>query len=239
MRRISSICTCVLVLPLAHVFLSRPILAQTREDRQVLSLSECLRIAMEKNHSRPASQFAVAIAEAQHRQALASYWPQVTAKAGIDQMSSSPNFQYPASTMYIPAQSITVPGGTASVTIPANAFGPGFPPVAIQMPVSFPDQTINTSTQAFPIPAQNVKLMSPTTESVYGAFEWLLADGGMRRGYKEQALGALAVAKAEVRRTDSQIKGDIARFYFGARSSPASCIGWGRKHWNGWRQLKA
>jgi adenosine/AMP kinase len=35
---------------------------------QVLTLDDCLRIAMEKNHQRPASRFAVAMAEAQHRQ---------------------------------------------------------------------------------------------------------------------------------------------------------------------------
>jgi outer membrane protein TolC len=156
------------------------------------------------------------MAEAQHRQALASYWPQVNASGGVDEMSASPNFVYPASTMYIPAQSIAVPGGSATVTIPANAFGPGFPPVAVQMPVSFPGQTITTSTQMFPIPAQNVKLMSPLTESVAGDFKWLLEDGGMRRGYKEQALGALDMAKAEVRRTDLELKADVIRLYYGA-----------------------
>jgi outer membrane protein len=185
-------------------------------DRQVLSLGDCLHTAMEKNHSRPASQFAVAIAEAQHRQALAAYWPQVDAKGGINEMSSSPNFVYPANTMMIPAQSIVVPGGTATVTIPANAFGPGFPPVAVQMPVSFPGQTINTSAQVFPIPAQDVKLMNPATESVSGEFKWLLEDGGMRRGYNKQALSALDVAHAEVRRTDLEIAENVIRLYYGA-----------------------
>jgi outer membrane protein TolC len=190
--------------------------AQTAAGSQVLSLDECLRIAMEKNHSRPASQFAVAIAEAQDRQALAAYWPQISAQGGLDELSSSPNFVYPASTMYIPAQSITVPGGSATVTIPANAFGPGFPPVPVQMPVSFPGQTINTSTQMFPIPAQNVKLMDPLTESVGGNFKWLLFDGGMRRGYGEQSLGAVGVAKAEVRRTDLELTENVIRMYYGA-----------------------
>lgn len=117
-----------------------PCQAQNAEpaSRQILSLSECLKMAMERNHCRPASQFAVAMAEAQHRQAMAAYWPQVNFKGGISELSSSPNFIFPASTMYIPAQSIAVPGGTATVTIPANAFGPGFPPSTIQMPVSFP-----------------------------------------------------------------------------------------------------
>lgn len=185
-------------------------------DRQVLSLSDCIRLAMEKNHTRPASQFAVAMAEAQHRQALAAYWPQVNAKGGMDEMNASPNFIYPASTMYVPAQSVNIPGGTATVAIPANAFGPGLPPVAIQMPVSFPGQTVNTSAQMFPIPAQNVKLMSPLTESVSADFKWLLVDGGMRRGYKEQSLGALDVAHAEVRRTDLELRENVVRLYYGA-----------------------
>ena len=45
---------------------------------QILSLAACLRIAMENNHGRAASRFAVTMAEAQHRQALAGYWPQLT-----------------------------------------------------------------------------------------------------------------------------------------------------------------
>jgi outer membrane protein TolC len=171
---------------------------------------------MERNHSRPASRFAVAIAEAQHRQALAAYWPQVNVKAGIDEMSSSPNFIYPASAMVIPAQTIATPGGTTVVTIPANAFGPGFPPVAVPVPVSFPGQTVKTSPQMFPIPAQDVKLMNPTTESVSGEFKWLLEDGGMRRGYNRQARGALDVAHAEVHRTDLDISEDVIRLYYGA-----------------------
>lgn len=215
MERFWSTRLCTLAL-LFQFAVGVPASAQASEDRQTLSLGECIRIALEKNHTRPASRFAVAIAEAQHRQALAAYWPQVNAKGGVDELSSSPNFLYPASTMGIPAQTIALPGGTATVTIPANAFGPGFPPVAIQMPVSFPGQTISTSAQAFPVPAQNIKLMSPTTESVGAGFEWLLQDGGMRRGYKEQALGALDAAKAEVRRTDLQVKADVVRMYFGA-----------------------
>ena len=186
------------------------------EGKQTLSLSECLRTAMERNHSRPASQFAVAMAEAQHRQALAAYWPQISAKGGLDEMSSSPNFIYPASAMEIPSQTVNIPGGTATVTIPANAFGPGFPPVSLQMPVSFPGQTVTTSAQVFPIPAQNVKLMSPLTESVSGDFKWLLADGGMRKGLREQSQGALDVAHAEVRRTDLELTENVTRLYYAA-----------------------
>ena len=50
------------------------------------SLEECLATAMATHHRRPASRFAVAMAEAQHRQALAAYWPQVSARAAYQRM---------------------------------------------------------------------------------------------------------------------------------------------------------
>ena len=183
---------------------------------QVLSVEECLRIAMDKNHQRPASRFAVAMAEAQHRQALAGYWPQVNAKAGWFRLDEAPNFIFPAETMYVPPQTITVPGGTAAVTIPANAFGPGFPPTAVQMPVSFPGQSISTTAQVFPIPEQNIKLANPENFTASGNLTWLLFDGGMRKGYREQALGAVEAARAEVRRTDLEITDSVVRLFYGA-----------------------
>jgi outer membrane protein TolC len=183
---------------------------------QVLSLDDCLRIAMEKNHQRPASRFAVAMAEAQHRQALAGYWPQISAKGGWTQLDQAPNFVFPASMMYIPSQTVNVPGGTASVTIPANAFGPGFPPSAVQMPVSFPGQSVSTSPQVFPIPEQNIKLANPQNFEATGNMTWLLFDGGMRKGYREQAQGAVEAARADSRRTDLEITDSVVRLYWGA-----------------------
>ncbi len=58
----------------------------TAEASKPLSLEECLDIAMKKSHRRPASQFAVAMAEAQHRQALAGYWPQVNFQGGYQRL---------------------------------------------------------------------------------------------------------------------------------------------------------
>jgi outer membrane protein TolC len=183
---------------------------------QVLSFEECLKIAMEKNRQRPASRFAVAMAEAQHRQALAGYWPQVSAKGGWTQLNDSPNFVFPSSMMYIPSQTVNVPGGSTLVTIPANAFGPGFPPAAVQMPVSFPGQSVATTPQIFPIPEQDVKLANPQNFTVDGSLTWLLYDGGMRRGYREQSQGAVEAARAEARRTDLQITDSVVRLYYGA-----------------------
>ena len=183
---------------------------------QVLALEDCLRIAMEKNRQRPASRFAVAMAEAQHRQALAGYWPQINAEGGWTQLDHAPNFIFPASMMYIPSQTVNVPGGTASVTIPANAFGPGFPPAAVQMPVSFPGQSVSTTPQVFPIPEQNIKLANRQNFEASGDMTWLLFDGGMRKGYREQGQGAVDAARAEERRTDLEITDSVVRLYWGA-----------------------
>jgi outer membrane protein TolC len=156
------------------------------------------------------------MAEAQHRQALAGYWPQVSAKAGLLRTDEPMNFVFPASAFYIPPQTVAVPGGSTSVTIPANAFGPGFPPTAVQMPVSFPDQSVTSSAQVLPVPAQSIKLADPRIETIGVNAAWLLFDGGMRRGYREQAQGAIAAARADERRTSLEVTDSVVRLYFGA-----------------------
>ncbi len=182
---------------------------------QELGLDQCLEIAMENNRRRPASQFAVAMAEAQHRQALAGYWPQVSVKGSYLHTSEAPNFLFPARDIPVAAQSITVPGGATNVTIPANAFGPGFPPQDVRMPVSYPGQTITTQAGRMPVPAQDVKLLDPDSYTVSLNATWLLYDGGMRKGLRDQARGWLEAVKQEARRTDLEISDSVTRLYFG------------------------
>ena len=102
------------------------------------------------------------------------------------------------------------------VTIPANAFGPGFPPAPVQMPVSFPGQSVTTSPQLFPVPEQDIRVLDPQSFVASGNLTWLLFDGGMRKGYREQARGAVEAAQAEVRRTDLEITDSVMRLYYGA-----------------------
>ena len=181
-----------------------------------LSLDQCLETAFQKNHRRPISKFAFALAEAQHRQALSGYWPQVSGKAGYQRLSDPLNFIFPAETMQVPAQSINVPGGTMVVTIPANAFAPGFPPSSIQMPVNFPGQTYKTGAQAFAIPQQDVKVLDQNLASGELDMTWLLWDGGMRKGLREQAAANVAMMREEARRTDLEIADSVTRMYWGA-----------------------
>ncbi len=110
--------------------------SEARAPSKELSLAECLDLALELNHHRPASRAAVAAAEAQLRQSLAAYWPQVGLKGGFQRLDEPPNFVFPPSMMFIPPQTVTV-------TIPANVFGPGFPPVDVPLPIDTPGQAFS------------------------------------------------------------------------------------------------
>lgn len=137
------------------------------------TLEECLATALENNHLRPASQFAVAAAEAQHRQALAGYWPQVNFRGGYQHLDESPNFLFPASSIKIDALT-------------------------------------------FPVPEQDITLMDPDSFLGSASLIWLLWDGGMRKGYGEQAQGQLEMLQHEARRTDLEIIDTVKRYYYGA-----------------------
>ncbi len=182
-----------------------------------MSLDQCLATAMHLSHRRPASRFAVAMAEAQHRQALAGYWPQISAKAGYERMDESPDFLFPASRMGVPAQTINIPAGQATISVPAQMINPLAPPGAtVQLPVSTPAESISVAAQQFPIAAQDVKLMDPDNYFASLNATWLLYDGGMRKGLREQSQGLVDMMKQESRRTDLEITDGVTRMYYGA-----------------------
>ena len=182
-----------------------------------LPLEECLATALRSNHRRPASQFAVAMAEAQHRQALAGYWPQISASAGYQHLDQAPDFLFPASQMAVPAQTISVPAGTALITVPAQLVNPAAPPgTTVQLPVATPAENIHVQPQQLPVPAQDVKLMDPDNYDASLNATWLLYDGGMRKGLREQSQGQVDMMKQESRRTDLEITDSVTRMYYGA-----------------------
>ncbi|WP_221029245.1 TolC family protein [Actomonas aquatica] len=178
----------------------------------VMTLDECVEAALANNHERPASQFAVAMAEARHQQAMAGYWPQVKLSAGYERLDENPNYIFPASQMYIPPQTVQVPAGTALINVPAGVFGPN----PVQLPVSTPAQTITTDGSLFGVPEQEISLMDRDYLAASVDLTWLVYDGGMRRGYREQAGAYRDIMLQEARRTDLQIVDSVKRLYYGA-----------------------
>jgi outer membrane protein len=176
------------------------------EYREPLPLVKCIEIALKNNHRRPASRYAVEMAEARHRQALAGYWPQITAKGGFKRMDEDLNFLFPSSSFSVPAQSLPLP--------PMFPAGSGLDIVDaagnhLMTLTAFPGQTID-------VPEQDVKLMDRDTYMASIEGQWLLYDGGMRKGHREQAKGHLDMMKQDSRRTDLEIIDSVKRLYYGA-----------------------
>ena len=92
-----------------------------KQDLMRLDLDKSLEIAWKNNQRRPASQYSLEAAEAQHKQALSAYWPNFSVKSVYTQLDESPNFIFPAKSIPVPGQTIgpfTVP--PSSVNVPAQ-----------------------------------------------------------------------------------------------------------------------
>ncbi len=194
----------IIIVTIGFVFTAAPLFAENQASEEIrkVSLDQAIQEALENNHRRPASRFAVAMAEARHRQALSSYWPQVSVQAGWQLMDESPNFILPASSFPVPATTLPLPPGT-SITLNTPA-GPQ------------PMREILIPPHNVAIPAQDMKQADRESALASLQAKWLLYDGGMRRGYIEQSSASMDMMKQESRRTDLEIIDSVKRYYFGA-----------------------
>jgi outer membrane protein len=176
-----------------------------------MTLAQCLKAAMEKNRRIDASRSAATAAEAQTKQARSAYWPELTLRSAMTRMDEAPNFVFPQSSITIPAGNMPIPSMT--FTIPANAFGPGFPPVDV--PLATPPSSISLPEQVYPIPEQNIKLMDRDNLFATAGLVFPLYTGGLRKAMLDQATSGLEAAKEEARRTDLDVEYDVKRAYYG------------------------
>jgi outer membrane protein len=83
---------------------------------QKLSLAQCMDSALANNRFRPASQQGIRIAEAQHKQALSGYWPQLSAQLSYVRLDQDPNFVMPPGVMNLQVPVL----GSMAVDVPAQ-----------------------------------------------------------------------------------------------------------------------
>lgn len=172
----------------------REITAEAGAAPTALTLRQCIDTALEKNHTRGASRYSIAIAEAQHRQALSAYWPQIDANGSYSMLDEDPNFIFPAKTMQTPASTMS---GT----------------INMGMPVPF---TINVPAGTYSIPEQNVKLMDRKNFVATLNATLPIYTGGKISAVVRQAEQGTRAAREEARRTDLQVIYDTTRYYYGA-----------------------
>lgn len=176
------------------------------------TLDDCIARALANNQRRPASRFALAAAEAQHRQVLSAYWPQMQVRSAYERQDEGLQFITPSFQMPVGPLSLVAPASTAMVTVPAGVLGPA----AVQLPVSVPAQTVTMPATAVTVPEQRIEISDSTSVRGSVGAAWLLYDGGMRRGLRQQSRAQIAAEWEAVRRTDLEIIETVSRYYHGA-----------------------
>jgi len=84
----------------------------------IASLEECLDIALKNNRQRLVSKFAIDIAEAQHKQALSAYWPQLKVGISATRLDEDVNFIFPEETSTYTISGLGPFPIDATVTVP-------------------------------------------------------------------------------------------------------------------------
>lgn len=176
-----------------------------------LTLDACVAAALAHNGRRKAADHHVDEATARHGQALSSRYPALSASMTATRFDEDPNFVFPASSIAVPASAIQTP--PMVLTLPANAFGPGFPPVNIPLPI--PGSTVSIPAQAFHIPEQDVRLMDQTVYTGSLSAMYALYTGGLAGARIQQAKAGMAAARHERRQAAAELVFDVKRAYYG------------------------
>jgi len=159
-----------------------------------LTLEECIAIALENSHRRRVSRFAVEIAEAQHRQALSSYWPIVKLESAFSRMDEDLVNVTPAREVESQSEAyITLgPGGADYDGIPIYT-------------------RVKADVEELTDTLRDRESIDTSLSLIYP-----LHTGGKRSAIVSKARYGLEAAKEKDRRTILEVVYDVKRFYFGA-----------------------
>ena len=183
--------------------------------RSSMSLDACIKKAMEVNQKRPASHFALAVAEAQYRQAQSAYWPHFDLQGAATLRSEDMNYIFPAQQFQLPETTVNVPPST--FTLPETTLPLPFGPVTVpSQNIPVPGQQFVVPSQTFNLPAQDIKVMDRKIAGAQVDMKWLLWSGGWREALNDQARAGINSAQQDSRRSDLEIIHDVKRMYYGA-----------------------
>jgi len=186
------------------------------EKPQRLTLEQCIDMAFKNNKLRKASQASREMAEAQYKQALSAYWPQLNLSATATRMDEPFNFIFPGTSMSssMGDMSNSLAESIASTQLAKQGITPSIGLAAYNAALSAATAQAQQQLQTTKMPDQHVKLMD--RDSLYTSLEMIypLYTGGKRSAIAAQAKGGISIAKEGSRRTDLQVINDVKRFYY-------------------------
>lgn len=179
----------------------------TPRETKVLTLAECVELALRQNPAMHAARANERARQAQLRQAKSAYWPHLSLDVSGQIRNDDLTFQQPGGVFEIPAANIPIPA--TSITLPANALGPGSP--AAQFPVA--GGSIPLPASRIPFPAQDVTLLDRQLLIAKLGARYLVMDGGGRRAQRRQAEYGVQAAGHHTVSTMLQTRLDVATAY--------------------------
>ena len=212
-------CICIAIFFVAFFGVAQPFFGQDpahTDSEQIpgstirLNLPKAVSMALEYNGRSKVSRAEVDAAMARHKQTLSAWWPELSAKLSASRMDEDANFLFPSSMVQVPASQFPIPPTT--ITIPANSFGPGFPPVDVPLQTS--GMNLDIPAQAIPVPEQDIKLMDRDIAMGSLNLTYPIYTGGLRTSLNKMTKYGAEVAKQDTRRTDQEVVYDVRRVYY-------------------------
>jgi outer membrane protein len=153
-----------------------------------LTLEQSLRIALQNHRSLAVSAAALAMAEAQYRQAMAAFRPRLSLDAGFQRADEDRTFTF-AGTVQTPNMALPLGPGGMLVTIPGQ-------PLPMNLDVKLFDRDVTKAGLTLSYP---------------------LYTGGKQQALTAMAAAGVDVARVEQRKTELEVAHDISKYYHGAQ----------------------
>jgi outer membrane protein len=179
-----------------------------------LTLEQCIDLALKYNRMRKASKASREIAEAQYKQALSAYWPQLSLTSTGTRMESPPLFIFPASPLPLGSAGRPLAEAIATAQLLKNPLAPPPGTPAYNAVLAGIADTVQKGLETSTMPAQEIKLMDRDTLVTSLELIYPLYTGGKRSALTTQAKLGIEFAKEASRRTDLQVIHDVKVYYY-------------------------
>ena len=166
-----------------------------------LSLQSCIELALKNHQSLRVSDAALAMAEAQYKQAMSAYWPRIAIEANAQRTDQDRTFT-------MQGQFDLPPELGGALTKAAELADPRYTQ-ALQAGLAKPISSIPMN--------MDVKLMDRDTLLSSVNLTYPLFTGGKITALAEQAQKGVGIAEQGQRKTELEVIRDVKKYYYGAQ----------------------